>query len=488
LSTEKKDSVTEEKVWKMGDLKPPVPFREMPNPGEYSFRNYLRKFFGPGTITGMGAVAGFELMNVPYFVSRGYLGICWLYTLATVFSCLILREAARYTLATGENSFMGLFRMKPKHFWAIMWVGLSTAGSILPGWVSSGGTAMAWLTGVGNWQTWGVIGILLCTAILLFAKQPYGALKKVLEYAAFGIVLIAFLSCFAVGSPAKVIETIASWFLPLQGPWTPGLIATLGPMVVVRFLNQPGGGVGALNYTQWIQEEGYGMAAHMPKITGLRVKAEEMPTHGYIFDWKDKEQKRRYDVWMKYLTLDSGLFYGGTAILTTMVFSYLAASTFTKPVKAEDAPIAMAIAMSKVLGPAGWYIFLFMVVIRLWLQPIGSYDSLGRQMAVAVYMESEKARKWPYRNWYLLMLAIAVTVGCAFVLGAVAQPYVIWLISGIWVTGGMGGSTIHMVYMNSKYLPEELRPSKAMQIIMYIWGAVMVVCSIYTLGNMLKMW
>ncbi|MHA1632633.1 MAG: Nramp family divalent metal transporter [Candidatus Freyarchaeota archaeon] len=480
----------EKRVWVMGELKPPVPYREMPNPGEFSFRNYVRKFVGPGFITGMSAVAGFELMLIPYIVTRGYLHLMWLYTFSTVLSCLVLREAARYTIATGESTFTGLFRSKPKYIWALLWVGCSILSSAMPGWIGSGAVAMQILTGLWDWQLWARIGIIGWSLFIILAPDPYRYFKRVVEWASVGFLVLTIVAVCLVCTPGQLAETVLSYFFPLSERGLPWVAAgALGIATVNRFLNQPGGGVGALGYSQWIRAEGYGMASYVPRVSGLTAKAEEVKAFGYIFDCKDPEQKRRFDVWMKYLNVDTFISYGGAAIISTALFSLLAYGALYArghpPVSGLDICIATAMAVGEAIGPIGFTLTLLGIILRLYFRGT-AFDNIGRQFADAIYSESEWARRKPYRDWYIIAIACAAVFGIYAV--GLGKPYFIWLLSGIWVTGGFGGSAIHLVINNYRYLPEEIKPSKATVAIIVAWGIVILITTGWMTGYFLGLW
>jgi Mn2+/Fe2+ NRAMP family transporter len=475
-------------LWKMGDVRPPVEIREMPAPKPWSWRNLL-SYVGPGVIMGSMAVGGFETGTAPLAGSRGAYGFLWIVPIACFFSWIIQREIGRWTVATGESVLYGFARMKPGKFWAAFWPIANFINWGWPAWLGMGAVAAATLSGWGDPPTWVRIALIVMALIYTFGPRVYSVLEKVFYVIYIITVLLLLWAFFTEATPAAVVE-VGGGFLGVRPSlfeipwWIPGITAP----VVFRSLNQPAGGTNNLWVSWWMREKGYGMGQYVGKVTGLAAKAEEVPTTGYMFDAKDKEQVSRFKTWMKYIDADALLFYfliGG--ILMTFVFTVVSYTTlYYTEVSKGKIPITIAMAMGEALGPWAFTLFLFLIFIQLFDTQFGVYDATGRMFADWLRTDVPATRKRSYRTWYFLFLYVCVAFG--IITAGLARPWAYWLAVGVIHLTTMAIYTPQILWINTKYLPEEIRPGTAIKILMVIMTIAYAAIAIYMTGYYLKWW
>jgi hypothetical protein len=94
-------------------------------------------------------------------------------------------------------------------------------------------------------------------------------------------------------TPECVSDAVRGWLA--VGTIPAGIsIAAIGP-----FILQPAGGFWNLRHTYWVRERGMGMGSYFGRVTGLAFKPEDIRRSGYMVDWKDPNEVRKFKQWMK---------------------------------------------------------------------------------------------------------------------------------------------------------------------------------------------
>lgn len=463
----------------IGDIKPPLPIKPMPE-APRTFTEWFKKF-GPALIVASLGISGFEAMQAPLSGSKALLQLSWIYTLGCTFAVIVAYEIARYTVSTGEDIFQAFARLKPKHLWAIIWFLINTLMWIWPVWMGGAATNMARLFGVGDRIVWTLIGIWLVPVLYALAKYIYQVMEWIFKIV---MIVTTIATLFAFG--VLVAKYPADAVVALKGFFSFGSIpAGASIAVMTAYLVQPGGGTINLYYSFYLKEKGIGMGKYIGKVTGLFYSPEEVPETGFMFDVKDEKQLRNFRYWLRYVLFENLL----TVWLLCMFFTYvyiLAGYSVLWRAGIElskgEIPLGIAESLGKIIGPAGYYLFLFSVAFSLFDTQFGFYDAMAKVAADTLWYEwPDYARKKNYRFWYFLFLIITVAISTPLVW--VAYPYVMWLFLQVFLAASAAIYIPLITYINNKYLPEEIRPHIILTILMVVWGIVNLVFTVLWIGE-----
>ncbi|MEM1575285.1 MAG: Nramp family divalent metal transporter [Candidatus Methanomethylicia archaeon] len=468
-----------EETYKIGDVKPPLPIKPMPE-APTTFGEWFKKF-GPALIVTSLGISGFEAMQAPLSGSIGLLKISWIYTLGCTFAVIAAYEIARWTIATGEDIFQGFARLKPKHFWAIVWFLINTLMWIWPVWMGAAATNVARLFGIGDRIIWTIIGIWLVPILYALARYVYNLMEWI-----FKIVMIAttiatiYAAIVIIGNfPADTIEVLKGFFS--FGIIPSGVSVTL----MTAYLVQPGGGTINLYYSFYLREKGIGMCKYIGKVTGLFYSPEEVPETGFMFNAKDEKERKSFRNWMKYALFENIMTLWLLSMLFTYIYILAAYSTLWRAgikLPSGDIPLGIAESLGKMVGPIGYSFFLFSVAFSLFDTQFGFYDAMAKVAADTLWYEwTGYARRKSYRFWYFLFLLITVAISTPLIW--LAQPYFMWLFLQVFLAASAAIYLPLIVYMNNKYLPEEIKPNKIISALLLIWGIINLIFTILWIGE-----
>jgi len=442
-------------TYKIGDIKPALEIRKLPDPPPLTISGIL-KWAGPSIILGTLSVGGFEAYHAGYMGARGFIGIFWLYWVSAFFQLFLNTEIARWTMATGETVLQGYMRLRPSKLWAwfasiLCWIQVAW-----PAWITGAAAGAAVLFGIGTWEQWSVVALILVWILFAASKYVYKTLEWIM-YACF-IVANVGLTIFTIlmTTPECVMDAVRGWLA--VGTIPAGIsIAAIGP-----FLLQPAGGFWNFWHTYWVREKGMGMGAYFGRVTGLAFRPEDIRRSGYIVDYQDPNEIRKFNQWMKLNWITLIVFF---VILGGIWFTFIAslAGYTAAKVYGLEVPSGWRIAViiaeifGKVWGPLAFSLFGIVIAASLFDSQFSIYDGIARMWTDTIYTEHPKvAGRRPYRFWYFVMLGALVTYGiCCIPLGT---PYFIWLIANWLGTLTQPFITLLLIYMNRKYLPKPLRP------------------------------
>lgn len=468
--------------WKMGDIKPPVEIKPLPPPPT-TFREYLIRILGPGLILGMMGVGGFEAMHAPMIGAKGWISVSWLYIVATLFSLLIAREITRWTVVTGETIFQGFFRMKPRYFWPIAWMIVNPIGWVWPAWIIAAAAGMAILFGA-DYITWGAIGLLAVPVIYSLGKYVYRLTELFFKLVVI-ITVVLTVGAFLVLAPAyphALAITAKGWFID----WFT-IPAGMTIVLLMPYIVQPAGGTSNLWHSYWLREKGIGNAYYIGKVTGWRFKPEEIPPAGFTIDAKDIEEIRKVRKWLRLSTMEAFIMFCVLCSFFTFVYNFMAyAILYPEPPVGLAIPVAIAKMFGKIWPPL-YGIALFSVAFGLFDTQFGMFDGIARVWADTAWFECPKfARRIPYRAWYFIFIYITTILG--LVLLPVKMPYEMWLLVHVFLTFSMFIYIFQILWMNNKYLPKEVRPSKVVTLLLSIWALVQLSFTIMWISEVMGWW
>jgi hypothetical protein len=213
-------------------------------------------------------------------------------------------------------------------------------------------------------------------------------------------------------------------------------------------------------------------------ITG---EAEAIPATGFAFQ-DTEENKRNYKGWMRYIASENfiGVFLN---TLTTAIMCWLAWALLMpehKVPKGWEIAVVQSAFFGVAWGKIGAAIFLIVAAAFLcdaWLQLT---DGFSRLWADFVYSNIKRARKFHFRSWYYIFVAV-FSMTTIFTM-SLAQPGKLLVIRGICSFLAMAVFAPGLIYLNyyliPKAFPQWVKPHPVTRALMYVCTASYVLMSI----------
>jgi len=429
---------------------------------------------GPGIIVlGVSIGSGEFLLGPAAFVRHG-LSLLWVVGIAVLLQTIFNTELMRYTLATGEPVFTGFMRTPPSStLWAWIYSVLYLLQVGWPGWAGTAAGAIFFLftrrlavaADASTIYHIGVGTFLVCVAILSFGRR----IERTLELLNW-VLVVTILGSFLV---------LALLFVPAS-TWAAGGLGLIGfDLTRGRFDLFPAGadlfligalvafsgagGVTNIVLSNWARDRGYGMgerAGYIPGAIGGRKVL--LAHHGFRFE-RSADGMRRWRGWWRIVRADQwGVFCAG-AILG-MILPALLYVTFLPrgtDIRGLGISAALAQAMSGTGGALLGGAIAFLGAWVLFKTQLDQLEGMVRAITDILWTGSSRVRTWrggDVRAVYYGVLALAVVWGI-IALG-LAQPFVLIQISANVAGFVMVVGSIHLLYLNTRVLPEHVRPPR----------------------------
>jgi hypothetical protein len=448
--------------WKRAEL--PAP----PNPRGLAWLGVV----GPGVIVlGLSIGSGEFLLGPAAFVRHG-LSLLWVSSVAIFFQTIFNTELMRYTVATGEPVFTGFMRTRPSPtVWASFYSLLFFLQVGWPAWAATGAGAMFFmgvgkLAGPGDASTIYLIGVgtfLACVAVLLIGRRISRTLE-ILNWIMVSCILGSFLVL------ALIFVKPNTWFSALVG--FAGFDTKSGTFIflpqganyfLLGALVAYSGCGGILNITlaNWARDKGYGMGSRSGYISAAVGGQKVTLAHtGFIFD-PNAEAMGRFRGWWRIVRADQwGVFFVGA--LLGMSLPALLYVTFV-PRGTDIVGLGIsAILASSVGAVAGPALAMLIGILGAWLlfkTQLDIIEGTTRSITEILWTGSSRLRAWrggDVRMVYYAVLAVIVAWG-VFAL-KLAAPVVLLQISANVAGVVFVFATPHLLYVNTRLLPPELRP------------------------------
>jgi hypothetical protein len=428
---------------------------------------------GPGVIVlGVSIGSGEFLLGPAMFVKHG-LTLLWVTLVAVFFQTVFNTELMRYTVATGEPVVTGFMRTKPgKTFWSWFYALLFFLQIGWPAWAATAAGAIffvflghlpvmpqdelaRYLIGVGTF--------LGCVLILLLGKRIARTLE-VLNWVLIVCILGSFLVLGLIFVPASTWGAAAAGFVgfsPGTGSFS-FLPDNLDILLLGALVGYSGGG-GVLNITlsNWARDKGYGMGSRVGHIGGAASGTKsKLADTGFIFD-ADAENLRRWKGWWRIVRVDQwGIFFVG-ALAGMMLPALLYVTFVPQGTDMKDLEIAAVLAsqVGQIVTPA---LGLLVAMLGAWIlfkTQLDVVEGMVRSITDILWTGSRSVRRWrggDVRAVYYLVLAVVVVWG---IIAMKLQRPPSLLIIGANIAGVVFViASIHLLYLNTRILPEALRP------------------------------
>lgn len=399
----------------------------------------------------------------------------------------ITREIGRYTLLTGESIFQGFFRLSKK-FGIFLWLLMTLSFLWFGAFASAGGTALAELTHFPrSWdiksQTyfWGYATIAFFAIAVFLSRHIYKFIENFMKIVALITVLGLLWAC----TQNQVMQAIPSfidglWQVPTALPDNWQIEDATKLLTAITFAGL--GGFWILFYSYWLRDKGSGMAANMPRITGVIAHKSEVETTQGAIPIDNAENRLLWAKWRRFLTLDISIGIFGNLFTTLMMCLLAWALLYPKGLIPQDYEIAVVQAQFFEVSWGAFGKALFLVVAAAFLADtwLATADAVSRTQADIIHTLFPKARKYAMRQWYFAVFALlTVITGFTMTLDA---PGSLILLSA--VIGFVGTVTFPVALyllnyrMLAKVLPVWARPSKYSALLLLVSFVVYLLLSI----------
>lgn len=449
---------------------------------------------GPGVIAlGVSIGSGEFLLGPAAFVKYG-LSLLWVVGVAALLQTLLNVELMRYTMATGEPIFTGFMRTRPHStFWAWFYSILYFLQMGWPGWAgaAAGAVFFLWakrLPGAAEAGTVYAIGVglfLMCALVLMVGRR----IERTLEL----------LNWIMVALIIGGLGFLAILFVPAR-TWATALVGFAGfdlntgefqfvPAGADFFLlgafaaYAGGGGVANLTLSNWARDKGYGMSStigFIPAAVGGKKVA--LAHSGSTFK-PDRAALERWKGWWRIVRVDQwGVYFTGAVL--GMALPALLYVTFV-PAGSDIRGLGIAAALAEAVGIQKGAIFgLTIAVLGVWIlfkTQLDILEGMTRAITDILWTGSARIRAWRGGDVRVIYYATLAVISLWGILALrLTQPIILLALSA-----NMAGivfivSSLHLLYVNTHLLPEELRPP--------LWRRLALVALALFYGFFVTMW
>jgi hypothetical protein len=449
---------------------------------------------GPGVIAlGVSIGSGEFLLGPAAFVKYG-LAMLWVVGVAALLQTLLNVELMRYTLATGEPAVTGFMRTRPHStFWAWFYAILYFLQMGWPGWAGAAAGAVFFLFAKrlpvaaegGTVYAIGVGLFLLCALILTFGRR----IERTLEFLNWIMVSVII---GGLGILAVLFVPLPTWLAAVAGfagyDVQRGAFNFVPPGADFFLLGAfaaycGGGGVANLTLTNWARDKGYGMSSivgFIPAAVGGKKVA--LAHSGAVFK-PDAASLVNWRGWWRIVRVDQwGVYFIG-AILG-MVLPAVLYVTFV-PSGSDIRGLGIAAALAQSVATQKGAIFGGVIaVLGVWLlfkTQLDILEAMTRAITDILWTGSSRIRAWRGGDVRVVYYTVLVAITAWGIIALrLTQPIVLLALSA-----NMAGivfiiSSIHLLYVNTRLLPVELRPP--------MWRRVALVALAIFYGLFLFMW
>ena len=482
---------------------------------------------GPGVIVLGASIGSGEFLLGPAAVVKYGLSLLWIVGLAALLQTLLNVELMRYTMATGEPILTGFMRTPPHStFWAWFYAILYFLQMGWPGWAGAAAGAVFFLFakrlpggGDANTVYWIGVGLFLLCGIILTLGRRIERTLEVLNWILVAAILGGFGLLALLFVPASTWLSAATGFVGFD--WKSGSVQLI-PQGADFFLlgafaaYTGGGGVINLMLSNWARDKGYGMSSLVGYIpTAMGGKKVTLAHSGSTFV-PNAESLKRWQGWWRIVRVDQWCVYFVGALLG-MTLPALLYVTFI-PAGRDIRGLGIAAALAEAVATQRGAIFGGAIaVLGVWVlfkAQLDLLEGMTRSVTDLLWTGSKRIRTWQRREdqgydsseasaqsgravyarlntarhsipqggdvriVYYGVLALVSLWGIVAL--RLTQPIVLLALSA-----NMAGivfiiSALHVLYVNTRLLPLELRPP--------MWRRLALIALAAFYGLFLAMW
>jgi hypothetical protein len=428
---------------------------------------------GPGAIIlGLSIGSGEWLIGPAAFVKYG-LSLLWVTSIAVFLQTILNTELMRYTLYTGEPAVTGFMRTRPNStFWAWFYAALYFLHAGWPAWAANAAGAFFFLfyrrlPDAGDSATvyfFGVGTFLGCVLLLLFGRR----IERTLEILNWILILFIlggmFLLCIVFFAPELWVSALAGYFgFDTRGNSFVFIPAGADWFLIGAFAAYSGaGGVSNLMLSNWARDKGFGMGQVVGFIPAAVGGAEVKLAHtGSTFETTG-ENLSRWRSWWRIVAIDQwGVFFAGA--LLGMGLPAILYSIFIAPgrdIRGMAIAAELAFAIRDRGGPWLAGLVALMSAWVLFKTQLDNVDGMARALTDILWTGNRRvsasADGGDVRKVYYSILGLMVLWGVIAL--RLTQPIILLQMAANIAGVVMVISALHILYVNVKFLPVELRP------------------------------
>ena len=452
---------------------------------------------GPGVIVLGASIGSGEFLLGPAVWVRYGPSLLWVTAVAIFLQTVFNTELMRYTVATGEPVFTGFMRTRPSSTaWAWFYAILYFLQTGWPAWAATAAGAIFFLfaqrlAGPADAAVIYYIGIatfLLCVFALLFGRRIERTLE-LLNWVLVTCILGSFLVLALIFVPGDAWLSTLSGFAGYDavGGTFDFLAGGADFFLLAALVAYSGaGGVGNIVLANWARDKGYGMgsrAGYIPAAVGGQKV--HLAHTGFIFT-PDDEAMKRWRGWWRIVRADQwGVFFLG-ALLGMLLPALLYVEFIPRGEDIGGLGIAAALAHN-VGARAGPLVAVFVAFLAAWLlfkTQLDILEGMTRAVTDILWTGSSRVREWrggDVRAIYYVVLGAVVVWG---MIALRLAPPIILLLIGANVAGVVFVvASLHLLYINTRLLPLELRPPlwrRIALVVMSLFYAFFVALSLRT--------
>jgi hypothetical protein len=429
---------------------------------------------GPGIIVLGASIGSGEFLLGPAVFVRYGLTLLWITAVAVWLQTVFNTELMRYTVATGEPVFTGFMRTRPSSTgWAWFYSIMYFLQSGWPAWAANAAGAVFFLIArrlatpddAAAVYYLGVATFGVCVAVLLVGRR----IERTLELLNWVLVVCIFGTFIVL---ALVFVPAGSWLA--AGAGLAGFDVDAGEFVFIpenmdfvllaAFVGYAGlGGITNVTLSNWARDRGYGMgerAGYIPAaVGGKHVPLSPTgfmfePTPANMAEWRGWWRVVRADQW--------GVFFVGGII--GMVLPALLYVTIL-PAGTDIRGLAIASELASGIGArAGTLMAGIVALLAVWIlvkTQLDQLDALVRSITDMLWAGSARVRSWrggDVRAVYYGVLALAVV--WALIALRMSTPIGLLQLGANVASGAFVVTSLHLLYINTRLLPEPLRPPR----------------------------
>ncbi len=466
---------------------------DLPKPPALRGLNILG-VIGPGIVVlGLAIGSGEWLLGPTTFIKYG-LSLLWVTTVAAFLQTVLNTELIRYTMYTGEPALIGFMRTRPgARFWAWVYALFYFFQVGWPGWAGASAGAIFYLfVGrlPGNVDTsamyWIAVGTFLMCVLILVLGQRIGRTLEILNWILLvfifgGLVML----CLRYAAPGKWLETAVGFagfnlqenrfiFLPAGADW----------FLIGAFAAYSGaGGVVNLMVSSWARDKGFGMGSVVGFIPAAMGRRRGRLAHvGSTFEITPQSRKD-WQGWWRIVGVDQWLIFF-LGVMLGMGLPAILYTSFIEPGQ-DIRGLAVAAELANAMTLSGQAVLAFAVALMgawvLFKTQLDIMEGMVRGLTDIVWTSSRRLRGWRDGDVrYVYYSILVIVVGWGLVALRFSQPIVLLQFSA-----NMAGivflvSSLHILYVNTTLLPEELRPP--------LWRRVALVALALFYGFFVYLW
>ncbi len=469
----------------------PWSIKELPAPPNPRGLQWL-SVVGPGVIVLGAAIGSGEFLIGPASFVRYGLTLLWITSVAAVLQTLFNTELMRYTIATGEPAFTGFMRTRPSaRFWGWFYATCYLVSVGWPAWAGAAAGAFFFLftgrvAGTADANTVYLLGIaafFVCVGILLVGRRIERTLE-LLNWILVGSILTAMTVLAIIFVAPEMWLRGAAGFIgldPVSGSFQ--FIPPGADFFLIGALAGFSGAGGLINVTlsNWARDKGYGMSAYSGYIpAAIGGERRELAHTGSTFV-PNVESMTRWKGWWRIVRADQwGIFFVGA--LLGMVLPAMLYVTFI-PAGSEIRGFGIAAVLANAIGSRGAAVAAIVVAVMgawiLFKTQLDILDGTVRAVTDLLWCGSARLRarqRGDVRRVYYGVLAVAVIWGLIAL--RLAQPIFLLQLSANFHGVMFVVCGLHLLYINTRLLPPELRPSLGRRLgllaLVLFYGAVVV--------------